>query len=703
MKTNRCHKICSLVILLISGFSMLWAAQLLATDCFPEDINLSTQQEVDAFQADHGPCDNVVGQLTISGEEITNVDGLSSLTSIGSHFFINSCGALLDVDGLSNLKSVGGAMHFVDNDALVDVNGLSNIGSVGSTLLFAGNDALVHLDGLGGVTSAEQIEINTNSALESINGLSGLSSIEGRVSIDANPSLTNLAGLSGLVSTGGDLIVSNNLALSALGISNLAVVGNNLTVEYNYALANLDLTSLTEVAANVYMYGNHSLTNLEGLSSLESVGIDLVIDGHSNLNRCGGLKTLLDDVDDGVKGPGPGIDGVPDVGRHVSLGANLSGCNSIQEVMTILSDGFESPFNTITEIEKSLADTGGKNSIALGGDGFPVIGYTQYDLFTPINILKVAKCTDIRCASSVINVLDGSEVFSIGSMATGQDGLPIISYWQNNGLLVAKCNDYFCSGANESISIVDDLGGDSSLAIGADGLPVISYQTEGKLMVAKCNDPACSGGDEIITAINDFESNTGRAPSIAIGSDGFPVISYQRISGPFDPSTIKVAKCNDIACSGGDEIISVIDNDGLSFLALSNSIDIEPDGLPVIAYAGTNGSINVVKCNDAACSGEDESKAVIESTGFVTSVSLTIGQDGFPVISYEDFGIGALKVAKCEDVGCLDEKTIAIIEDEHNYGPSSVTIGVDGLPIISYRDRYALSLKVAHCESESCQ
>ena len=373
-----------------------------------------------------------------------------------------------------------------------------------------------------------------------------------------------------------------------------------------------------------------------------------------------------------------------------------------QEVMTILSDGFESPFNTITEIEKSLAYTGGKNSIALGGDGFPVIGYTQYDFFTGTVILKVAKCTDIRCTSSVINVLDGSDDIFIGSIATGQDGLPIISYWQDDGLSIAKCNDYFCSGANESISIVDDLGRENSLAIGADGLPVISYQAEGKLMVAKCDDPACSGGDEIITAINDFESNTGRAPSIAIGSDGFPVISFQQISGPFDPSTIKVAQCNDNACSGGDEIISVIDNDGL-WISPSNSIAIETDGLPVIAYAGTNGSINVVKCNDAACSGEDESKAVIESTGFVTSVSLTIGQDGFPVISYEDFGIGALKVAKCEDVGCLDEKTIAIVEDEHNYGPSSVTIGVDSLPIISYRDRYALSLKVAHCESESCQ
>lgn len=534
-------------------------------------------------------------------------------------------------------------------------------------------------------------------------GLVDLVSIGGGLEISEATLLTDVT-LPSLVSVGGGIEVNSAPRLAQFDVGNLNSVGGYLNLIGVPVLTEMDLSSLTFVGEDFWLHYSAALSDVDSLSSLIHVGGNLTLSDNSLLRECRGLSALLDDVDDGAAGPGSELTDAPDVGGWVSLEANLSGCNSIKQVMTIFSNGFESRLNTVTELDKNVGVTGRANSIAVGEDGKPVIAYLQSDFYTDITSLKVAKCNDIRCTEAAFSFVD------VGSgsafIAIGQDGMPIVSYGRDGGLLIAKCNDHFCSGADESISIVDNLGRAGSLAIGMDGLPVISYNgisnDEGRLIVAKCNDPACSGGDESITVINDFEDSTGHAPSVAIGTDGFPVISYQRIIGAFVPSIIKVAKCNDIACAGGDEIISVVHNNG-NWMSTSTSIAIGTDGAPLIAYAGTNGSINLVKCNDAACSGGDESKVVIEATGFMASAYLTIGQDGFPVISYEDYGVGALKVAKCGDAACLGETAIAIVDDEHRYESTSIALGEDGLPLISYFDSFARSLKVAHCESMSCQ
>ena len=79
----------------------LFAAPLLAQDCSPDDITLSTQSDVDDFQDNHGPCDRIVGGLTIDGEEIGNVDGLSGVVSMGNLRFLFTS----ELDNLTGLSS----------------------------------------------------------------------------------------------------------------------------------------------------------------------------------------------------------------------------------------------------------------------------------------------------------------------------------------------------------------------------------------------------------------------------------------------------------------------------------------------------------------------------------------------------------------------------------------------------------------------
>ena len=164
---------------------------------------------------------------------------------------------------------------------------------------------------------------------------------------------------------------------------------------------------------------------------------------------------------------------------------------------------------------------------------------------------------------TLTSVETANEVGQFTSIAIGIDGFPVISYsdFSNTALRVTKCNDIACTGGDETSSQVDNaaaVGQYSSIAIGTDGLPVISYRdaSAGSLKVAKCNDGACAGGDETITTVDDPANPVGLYTSIAIGTDGLPVISYQDLSA----FSLKVAKCNDSACAGGDETITTVDD-----------------------------------------------------------------------------------------------------------------------------------------------
>jgi len=369
------------------------------------------------------------------------------------------------------------------------------------------------------------------------------------------------------------------------------------------------------------------------------------------------------------------------------------------------SDGFESPPNRISLIDDSACDVGWYSSLAIGNDGYPVISYLNRTRHS----LKVAKCNDVACYGwdEALNTLDESapgETY----LAVGADGMPVIAYQQDimspeKALYVAKCSDGACANGNVTLSVIEDsansVGRFGSIAIGQDGFPVVSYhdETAGTLKVAKCNDPACSGGDESISTVDDAPGVSGQWTSLAIGTDGYPVIAY----GQHDPALLKVAKCNDAACAGGDENISAVD-DTLEYGAQDTSLAIGTDGFPVISYHDLfNRALRVAKCNDAACSGGDETISVVDENS-VGDSSIAIGNDGLPVIAYLDDLPYGLKVAKCNDAACSGQDELRTIVDSTPSGSISIAIGSDGLPVISYRDGALNALKVLHCSTPSC-
>ena len=202
-----------------------------------------------------------------------------------------------------------------------------------------------------------------------------------------------------------------------------------------------------------------------------------------------------------------------------------------------------------------------------------------------------------------------------------------------------------------TVDSAGSVGFSTSLAIGTDTFPVISYydQTNANLKVVKCNDPACVPGGETFTTI-DSAGDVGTDTSLALGSDGFPVICYRDVTN----GDLKVVKCDDVACAPGGETLATVDSAGN--VGYYSSLALGSDGFPVISYYDqTNDDLKVVKCNDAACTPGGETLTTLDSAGIVGwYTSLALGTDGFPVISYLDASNVDLKVAKCRNASCRD-------------------------------------------------
>ncbi|MEM1145431.1 MAG: thrombospondin type 3 repeat-containing protein [Pseudomonadota bacterium] len=219
------------------------AAVAQVSGCPSEDIELSNQAEVDAFQASFGnggTCSVVTRSLTIEGSDITNLDGLEGITSVLGSLIVSRNATLAHLDGLSGISSVGGALAVFDNTALINLDGLSGVTSVGGILNVTGKAVLTNLDGLSGITSVGQsLFVTRNDALTNLDGLRRVTNVGLNLFINNNGALTNLDGLSGITSVASTLQILSNAALTSLeGLSRIISVESRLFVEENSALDN---------------------------------------------------------------------------------------------------------------------------------------------------------------------------------------------------------------------------------------------------------------------------------------------------------------------------------------------------------------------------------------------------------------------------------------------------------------------------------
>ena len=239
---------------------------------------LRTQKEVDSFFVNYPNCYDLQGFLSIWGDGIINLQGLSDLNSTERHLSFYHCNSLNDFSGLNNLDSIGemftvGYWVGNGNNSLINFSGLDNSRYVGEAFGVYFNESLIDFSGLNSLQSVGHFSIIGNESLISFSGLEDLDSIKNNgLSIRVNDLLTNLSGLENLEYIKSYIDIGYNDGLTSLsGIDNL----ESNSIEFLNIYNNPQLSTCEVQVVCEYLADSNSFTeihdNAPGCNSREEV------------------------------------------------------------------------------------------------------------------------------------------------------------------------------------------------------------------------------------------------------------------------------------------------------------------------------------------------------------------------------------------------------------------------------------------------
>ena len=266
---------------------------------------------------------SIGGNLHISDNAVlTNIDGLSGLVTVGGGLALYANPALSNIDGLINFESAYAVT--ISNALITNINALSSLTSVAS-LYFSENNALTNLNGLSNISGPiTYLTLNSNYALIDIDGLSNITAASGWIKILNNPVLPNIDGLLRVASVSRLEILGNGALTNLDGLASLTYVGT-VEMRSNPSLSNLDgLSNLASVEGLLRIASNATLANCQGIALLlgwpdgppdDTVGGQIAM--YSNASGCNSYGEVLASV----ASPSPAtITGASAVGTSIALG-----------------------------------------------------------------------------------------------------------------------------------------------------------------------------------------------------------------------------------------------------------------------------------------------------------------------------------------------------------------------------------------------
>jgi hypothetical protein len=328
------------------------------------------------------------------------------------------------------------------------------------------------------------------------------------------------------------------------------------------------------------------------------------------------------------------------------------------------------PGFTITARPSGGAD---RPSIVIGSDGLGLISRNKVGV-------EVLHCQDLACSTASAAVVDPSLPLSLtlSAISVAADGKGLIAYVLGASLKVAHCVDLACSTVTSATidgSAFSSAERAPSIALGSDGFGLVAYPAPlaNELRVAHCSDTACSSAT--VFTLDTAGINEIAGPSVMLAADGFGLISYFKHG-----QGLKVAHCTNAACSTA--VTAVVDDRVNASTAERTSSTLGADGLGLIAYdlvSGADVGHRIAHCNDVACS--SAAVSVLEPSGF-GNLALSLGKDGRGFVA-----IGSLRAAHCNDAACsaasVVRTTSADFLSDIN-GHPSVAMGTDGFPLVVY-------------------
>ena len=257
----------------------------------------TNQEQIDNFQANYPGCTEIEGDVEIYGSGITNLNGLSMITSIGGKLDISNTN-MVDLMGLNALEFIGEDFIVSGNYLIQSFMGLESLTNIGGSIIIAQLYQLTDISALEGLSELTGNLHITNVGLTSLYGLHNIITIDGYVSlyeccdiesfeglqslnyiggnfeINSNTDAINLSGLENLQTIGGDFVLVNNNFITMEGLTGLQTVGG-FGISFHFSLINLNgLENLTEVNGGFGFAYCDVLTDINGIQNVSPGSIN---------------------------------------------------------------------------------------------------------------------------------------------------------------------------------------------------------------------------------------------------------------------------------------------------------------------------------------------------------------------------------------------------------------------------------------------
>ncbi|MBK8192872.1 MAG: T9SS type A sorting domain-containing protein [Lewinellaceae bacterium] len=295
-----------------------------SAQCPIAPLTLNSQAQVDAFPTNYPGCTDMLVLLTVTGNSITNLDGLNGIQTTANSLILRDNPQLASLSGLSNLTSIAVELKIENNDLLTSLSGLDNLTWLGGHLSIEGNAQLATLDGIGPIPSlGSYLNISFNPVLTDVTALSSLTEvgpnyINGFLAINNNNSLPAINGLDLISETGSYFFLGSNPVMTTInGLNGLSIVNGDFEIAGNPMLNNLNaFAGLTTIDGNFNVDNNPALTDLDEFVNMSSVTGNLTIASNASLSDC-----AAQGICDYVAGPGNSV-----------ISSNAVGCNTVGQV-----------------------------------------------------------------------------------------------------------------------------------------------------------------------------------------------------------------------------------------------------------------------------------------------------------------------------------------------------------------------------------
>ncbi|MCF6170523.1 MAG: T9SS type A sorting domain-containing protein [Bacteroidales bacterium] len=356
-----------------------------SSQCLPDGITFTTQAQIDDFPSNYPGCTEILGDVTIDGWDISNLDSLYSLTAFQGNLTIKYT-SLPNLIGLGNVTNVDGFFKLDNNYYMFYLTGLAKLSEIGGDFILIGDEDqngfffkdFRGVDSLSTIGGDLRVEYGV---LEDFYGLDNLDSIYGSFIIKNLDQFWSFEYLSNLKYIGGDIEITGIFQLFNLnGLENIDPNSiENITLSHNPQLSNCAVESIcnylsspngsitihhnapgcnnpTEIAnacgisLSCLPYGNYYFLNQAEIDSFKvnypdctELSGSVIIEGFNRVTNLlelnevtkidGNLKLLYNLILDSLTG----LDALTEVGGDLILENNrslesLSGLNSISKV-----------------------------------------------------------------------------------------------------------------------------------------------------------------------------------------------------------------------------------------------------------------------------------------------------------------------------------------------------------------------------------